>query len=182
MIRQYLATQYQQAQQNYIQTKGETYKFIGVLYHYKDQFKLAEQRVIAQTQLYEDNLKKMEEEISKTTPKGATMATITKTHLMSISKVTKEWSQLQMELSITLPDAVEMLNMYEHLLLRLDNWSGDSAPRDPRRLQCYSCASRYTRGLNILIDHYYELGVGLATQELKGDFNAMVCARGHIGD
>ena len=39
--------------------------------------------------------------------RGLAMASITKTHLKSVTEVTKEWSQLQMELSITLSDAIK---------------------------------------------------------------------------
>jgi len=103
----HLKPQYHKAQQVYIQTQGNAHITIGLLQQYKGKVEYVEQQVQTQAKIYKEHLKQIQDEFAKPESNGTSIASIAETHLQSVAQMTKEWSQLQMELSLAFPDAVQ---------------------------------------------------------------------------
>ena len=102
-----LRPQYHKAQQAYSRTQGETYRTIGLLQHYKARVESVEQQVQAQATFFHTHLQEIQTEVNKEEPDASAVARIAETHLQAVGQITKEWSRLQMELSMALPEAVK---------------------------------------------------------------------------
>eukprot|EP01018_Ginkgo_biloba_P022899 Gb_05129 [translate_table: standard] len=102
-----LKLQYHRAQQAYIQTQGDTYRTIGILQHYKAKVESVEQQVQAQAKVFRTHLQELKKEVDEGEADASSVASTTETHLQSVAQITKEWLQLQMELSMALPKAVK---------------------------------------------------------------------------